>query len=184
MPLLEGRAPARPRKVPLPVNLRRSPGPGGRAAARPSKLLLFCLAVFLFGESPLAAEDNLWSAVLIASNEKQPKETPPQLGLSSERLKRVLGYNQFEILGAATTTIADKVERTLSPTEHFSLTLKARRSTAKAARGGYMLDLELFHDKKQLVETEARLAPDSPLFIRGPMHARGQILIVLKVGGN
>ena len=30
-------------------------------------------------------------------------------------------------------------------------------------------------------ETEAKLAPDSPLFIRGPLHARGLILIVLQV---
>ncbi len=51
----------------------------------------------------------------------------------------------------------------------------------KEARGGYLLNLELFHDKQQLVETEAKIAPESPLFIRGPLHARGQILFVVLV---
>jgi hypothetical protein len=31
------------------------------------------------------------------------------------------------------------------------------------------------------VQTEAKLGANSPILIRGPMHARGQLIIVLKV---
>ncbi len=127
------------------------------------------------------AEDKIWSAVLLASNSKQPKAPPAPLGPVCKRLRNLLGYNQFEILGSTTNTIGDDVERWLVPTEHFWLNVKARQASAKEARGGYLLNLELFQDKRSLVETEAKLAPDSPLFIRGPLHARGQILVVLLV---
>lgn len=143
-------------------------------------------ASFVFVGLILAAarsdgEDKIWSAVIIASNVDKPKEAPPPLRAVGERLKKVLGYNQLEILGSATTEIDERVERWLVPTKHFWLRAKARRSNAKEARGGYLLNLQLFHDERQLVETEAVLAPDSPLFIRGPLHARGQLLIVLQV---
>ena len=125
--------------------------------------------------------DKIWSAVVIATNVSEPTASPVALRPVSERLRRVLGYNQFEILGSATSEIDDRVERWLVPTKHFWLNVKARRTKSKEARGGYLLNLQLFHDRRPLVETEAKLAPDSPLIIRGPLHARGQILIVLQV---
>lgn len=129
----------------------------------------------------LRGEDKIWSAVVLASNATHPKDPPAQLVAISSRLKRVFGYNQFEILGSSTMSIEDQVERRLDPTEHFSLNIKARRASAKEARGGYLLNLELYHDKRQLVQSEAKLAPGSPLFFRGPLHASGQILIVLQI---
>ncbi len=144
--------------------------------------LAFCLFVALIFAAPRArAEDKIWSAVLVASNSANPKPPPPQLEAVNARIKKIFGYNQFEILGSRTETIDDDVERWLVPTDHFWLNVKARHASAKEARGGYLLNLELFHDKRSLVETEAKLAPDSPLFIRGPLHARGQILVVLLV---
>ncbi|MDB6153828.1 MAG: hypothetical protein JWL90_2281 [Chthoniobacteraceae bacterium] len=145
------------------------------------KILRSALFLILLASVSARAEDKIWSAVVIASNVGTPREAPAQLLPVINRLKRVFGYNQFEILGSTTTTIDDQVERWLIPTEHFWLNVKARHASAKEARGGYLLNLQLFHDKRQLVETEAKLAPDSPLFIRGPLHARGQILIVLQV---
>ena len=144
---------------------------------------LFCLvASATFLAAPAArAQDRIWSAVLIASNERQPKEAPAQLRTVSGRFKRVIGYNQLELLGSTTTTIDEKEERWLVPSENFWMSIRARRAAAKEARGGYLLNLQLFHDKRQLIETEAKLAPDSPLFIRGPMHARGQLFFVLQV---
>lgn len=146
-----------------------------------ARLLLLFLAATLAVAAPSRAEDKIWSAVVIASNSAKPKDPPAALGPVCARLTRMLGYNQFEILGSTTTTIDDRVERWLVPTDHFWLNVKARRASSVEARGGYLLNLELFHDKRQLVETETKLAPDSPLFIRGPLHARGQILIVLLV---
>jgi hypothetical protein len=143
-------------------------------------VLLFAIGLALT-TSRVSGGDKIWSAVIIASNAEKPKESPTPLRPVSERLKRLLGYSQLEILGSCTEEIDDCVEKWLLPTRQFSLKVKARRSNAVAARGGYLINLQLFQEKRQLVETEAMLAPDSPLFIRGPLHARGQILIVLQV---
>jgi hypothetical protein len=43
----------------------------------------------------------------------------------------------------------------------------------------YNLQISLVHDKQPIVDTQTKLPQDSPLIIRGPMHARGQVLIVL-----
>ena len=144
--------------------------------------LILCVACL--GEivrAPAQADDKIWSAVVLSSNADKPSDAPAALRTVAERLKRVVGYNQLRILGSATKEIDDQKECWLVPTQHFSLKVKARRANAKAARGGYLINVHLFHDKRQLLETEAMLAPNSPLFIRGPLHARGQLLIVLKV---
>ena len=147
-------------------------------------LLAFIVAVLcvLRIAAPAAiGEDQIWSAVVLSSNADTPCETPaPLLGVA-DRIKRVVGYNQLQILGSATKAIDEQSECWLIPTKAFSLKIKARRANAKAARGGYLINLHLYHDKRELLESEAMLAPNSPLFIRGPLHARGQILIVLKV---
>ncbi len=144
--------------------------------------LIFGIAFALLITLPRAgAEDKIWSAVLLASNVAQPKAPPAELDAVCKRLRNLLGYNQVEIIGSATAKIDDMAEVQLAPTSHFSMDVKARRSSAKEARGGYLLNLQLFHDKQQLVDTEAKIAPESPLFIRGPMHARGQILFVVLV---
>jgi len=125
--------------------------------------------------------DKIWSAVVLATNDPSPKEPPPALRGCAARLKRVFGYNQFEIIGSAAQKIEDRTEQWLVPSEHFRLAVRARRSRSIEARGGYLLNLQLFHDKRALVDTEAKLAPGSPLVIRGPQYGKGQILFVLQV---
>jgi hypothetical protein len=124
---------------------------------------------------------HIWSAVLIASNAAKPKDPPPELRAIAPRLKRVFGYNQFEICGEDQAPIEDGAERKLTPTRAFWIDLKARRASIKEARGGYLLNLRLYQNEKPIVDTVALIAPESPLFFRGPMHAKGQILIVLQV---
>ena len=138
-------------------------------------------ASFALAAQPAGAADKIWSAVLLASNAEHPKDPPAPLRPVAERIKRVIGYNQLEILGSSIEELDERAQKWLLPTERFFLKVKARRCNARKARGGYLVNLQLFHDKRELVETEAMLAPDSPLFIRGPLHARGQILIVLQV---
>ena len=129
----------------------------------------------------MRAEDRLWSAVIVASNVAQPKDPPAELKPIAARLKRVFGYNQFEIVGTDVKPVGDGAEKTLAPTLSFWMNVKARHASVREARGGYLLNLELYQDKRPLVDTVAMIAPESPLFFRGPMHARGQILIVLQV---
>ncbi len=130
---------------------------------------------------PAKAEDKIWTAVVLATNAASPKETPKELRDSLPKLKRVFGYNQFEVIGSASEKIEHGSELRLTPTQSFWLQAKARRATSKEARGGYLLSLQLFNEKRQLVDTEARLAPGSPLFIRGPEYGKGQIVFALMV---
>ena len=137
--------------------------------------LLISLAAFA------QAEDKIWTAVVLATNVESPKETPKELRASLPKLKRVFGYNQFDVIGSASEKIEDGSALRLTPTQSFWIQAKARRATSKEARGGYLLSLQLFNEKRQLVDTEARLAPGSPLFIRGPEYGKGQIVFALMI---
>jgi hypothetical protein len=130
---------------------------------------------------PALATDRIWSALVLATNAPTPKEPPPELREFAPRLKRIFGYNQFELAGSVLEVIDEQTESWLVPSQLFSLSIKARRSTSKEARGGYLLNLQLFQEKRPLVDTEAKLAPGSPLFIRGPQYGKGQLIIVLQV---
>ena len=140
-------------------------------------LLLALLACPAFG---VRAEDKLWSAVMLATNAAQPKAAPAELSEFAPRLKRSFGYNQMELIGSASASLGTD-ETLLAPTPNFSFKVRARRTTSKEARGGYLLNLQLFMDKRMLVDTEVKLAPGSPFFIRGPQSGKGQIIIVLQV---
>jgi len=129
----------------------------------------------------LPGQDTIWSGVVIARNVPSPQPPPTELREFAGRLKRVFGYNQFELFGSASNPISDRTERWLVPSKSFWLGVNARRAVSKEARGGYLLSVQLFQDKRPLLDTEAKLAPGSPLFIRGPMYGSGQLIIVLQV---
>lgn len=125
------------------------------------------------------AEDRVWSAVVLASNAPRgglPMPAPTELAPFAPRLAKIFGYEQFEILGSATKVMDGQTERWLVPTQNFWVGAKASRQA-----GGYLLDLEFFHDKRRILETRAKLGPKSPLFVRGPMHARGQLIVVFEI---
>jgi len=129
----------------------------------------------------VASGDRVWSALVLATNSADPKPAPPELKALAPRMKRVFGYNQFELAGSASQAIGNQQESWLVPSKSFSLGLRARRAMSKEAQGGYLLWLQFFQDKRELVETEVKLAPGSPLFIRGPQYGKGQLIVVLQV---
>jgi hypothetical protein len=127
------------------------------------------------------AQDRIWSGLVFATNDSNPKEPPSELREFAPRLKRVFGYNQFELKGSAAKPIDADGESWLVPSDNFWLSVRARRAVSKEARGGYLLDVHLYQDHRPLVATETKLAPGSPLFIRGPACGKGQLIIVLQV---
>ena len=125
------------------------------------------------------ADEKVWSALILASDPargEKPKEPPADIAPFAAKLTKVFGYEQFEILGSATKAMDNQTERWLVPSQNFWVGAFAQRAAA-----GYLLKLELFHDKRKIVETEAKLAAGTPLFIRGPMHARGQLIVVFEI---
>jgi hypothetical protein len=131
--------------------------------------------------APAAASNRIWSGLVLATNAENPKPAPPELQEFAPRMKRVFGYNQFQLAGSATQEITDQTEKWLVPSKKFKLGLKGRRALSKEAQGGFLLSLQLFQDERSLVDAEVKLAPGSPLFIRGPQCANGQLIIVLQV---
>lgn len=144
-----------------------------------SKPAFLIVSLMLAASVPGIAEDKVWSAVILASNAKKgehPKVPPSEIAPYVPKLGKFFGCDQFEILGSATKAMDGQVERWLVPMQNFWLGAKATRQTS-----GYLLDLEFFHDKRRILETTATLGPRSPLFIRGPMCARGQLIMVFEV---
>jgi hypothetical protein len=129
----------------------------------------------------LEQHDKIWSAVIVATSVDKPKEPPTELREFASRLKKVFGYNQFELAGSATEEIDELTENWLLPSPVFPLSVTARRAVSREVRGGYVLNMKVFQGKEHVVDTEVKLAPGSPLFIRGPLYGKGQIIIALQI---
>ncbi len=126
-----------------------------------------------------AADDKVWSAVVLGSNVKEGDKATPlpsELAKFAPQLSKCFGYDQYRILGSATKAMDGVVERWLVPTQNFWVS-----ATATREQGGYLVNMEFFHDKRSLVSAKAMLSPGSPIFVRGPVHVRGQIIMVFEV---
>ncbi|MEO6741606.1 MAG: hypothetical protein ABIP20_15280 [Chthoniobacteraceae bacterium] len=126
-----------------------------------------------------AVGEKVWSAVVLASNARKgerPAAVPAELAPFASKLTNFLGCNQLELLGSATKAMDGQTERWLVPTQNFWVGAKATRE-----HGGYRVNMEFFHDKRPLLTAEVMLGPGSPVFVTGPKHARGQIIMVFEV---
>ena len=125
------------------------------------------------------AEDEIWSAMVLASNPpagQEPAPPPPELAPYAKRLSKAFNFEQFEILGSASKAMGGGQERWLVPSPTFMLGAQAKPEGA-----GYRIALELYQEKRRIVQTQARLGLQSPLFIGGPRHARGQLIVVFEI---
>jgi hypothetical protein len=126
-----------------------------------------------------AVGDKVWSAVVLASNVKSGQRAAPvapELAPYVARLSKFFGYDQFEVLGSTTKVIEGPAEHWLVPTPNFWV-----GATATRKGGIYRMNMEFFHDKRRLFEAEFMLDTKSPVFIRGPVHVRGQVIMVFEV---
>jgi len=131
---------------------------------------------------PLHAEEIIWSGLIYATNEEKPGEKPApvavEMGRLSGKLKRVFGYKQFRLVSQHRAPMkSDKSKKWLLPGKPFSLSVHSDTSTP----AGYKLDLELFQEKRLLVKTGATVKRGSPILIKGPQCAQGQLIIALAV---
>lgn len=123
------------------------------------------------------ASENVWSGIVIANNVVQPESTPTELTRIEGTLKALFGYNQFKLIGQASKTLRSGEEDWIAASKYFSLHVDSKNATA----AGYLLDLQLFQEKKLLLETEAKLSKRSPLVIKGPQIGDGLLLLLLVV---
>lgn len=138
---------------------------------------LVLLSAFAGKTAARAQGDTLYGALVMASNVEHPAEPPPEIRPELENLRAVFGYNEFVTLGQTRKPVLDGTEDWLVSSPKFFL----RVDTKNPAPGGYALALQLFREDRVIARAKVRLARDSPLFIRGPMVARGQLIILLKI---
>jgi hypothetical protein len=171
-----------------------------------TRALCTLLAILAFGAVALVAQESgairtnittttpptpsatpstkVWTALVLATNadnSKAPSPAPVELREFVPKMKKVFGYNQFQLIGSSSKEIGDRTPSRMEPSKSFWMTLTSRRTLSKEAQGGALLSVQLNRDDRSILESEVKLAPDSPLFIRGPQYGNGQLIIVLKV---
>lgn len=141
-------------------------------------LVVFGVVIALaFSAVAARASENVWSGLVIANNVPQPEPTPPELMRIQQTLKNLFGYNQFKLIGQSEKKLTKGDENWMATSKYFALKVDSKGERDS----GYLLDLQLFQEKKLLLETEAKLSKRSPLVIRGPQVGDGQLLLVLAV---
>jgi hypothetical protein len=136
--------------------------------------LFFAFALVLSTATASRAAETVWSGLVIAENVEQPQPIPPELAGLERPLRRLFGYNQFQVIGQSRKALQTGQEDWLATSKFFRLHVDARGES----KAGYVLNLKLFKEKELLLETDAKLSK-RPLLIKGPQVGRGQLLLVL-----
>src|SRR4029453_4807433 len=139
--------------------------------------LAVVISVLCLTTPALQAAERVWSGLVMAENVTQPQAIPAELTRIEGSLKKLFGYNQFQVIGRSQKTLKTGQEDWLATSKFFGLHVDAQgESTA-----GYVLNLKLYKEKELLLETDAKLSKRSPLIIKGPQVGSGQLLLVLVV---
>jgi hypothetical protein len=137
-------------------------------------------AVLLFTVAPPgahAAGDRIWGALVLATIENSATPVPESLKELAPPNKKIFGYNSLYLLGEKKRDLFLGSERWLVPTKEFFFKVRCLSQELTS----YLLRIELYREKNLLVTTEAKLAKDAPLYIRGPQWGRGLLIFVLEV---
>jgi hypothetical protein len=121
-------------------------------------------------------EALVWSALLIATNEKEPSRAPSELRRLEDRMRRVFGYNQFKVIEEAENRVSKQGERWFVPTEQMYLGM---RLLGDPKQDRQAVNLKIWRKNQLLVDADATIRPGSPLFVRGPLKGRGQLIFVI-----
>ncbi|MGA7881724.1 MAG: hypothetical protein WCC08_11935 [Terrimicrobiaceae bacterium] len=124
-----------------------------------------------------AGGDRIWSALLLATKEDPPGPVPKALEKFAPSIRKIFGYNSLYLLGEKKRDLISGGEEWLVPSKEFFFKVQclSREETF------YLLRIELYRAKNLLVTTEAKLARDAPLYIRGPAWGKGHLIFVLEV---
>ena len=124
-----------------------------------------------------AEGDRIWSALVLATKENPPSAIPSRAGEVRAAIKKIFGYNSLYLLGEKKRDLFSGGEEWLVPSKEFFFKVQCLSQGATS----YTLRIELYRDKSLLLTTEAKLAKDAPLYIRGPAWGRGQLIFLLEV---
>jgi len=135
--------------------------------------VLYCFAML----SAQSAE-VFWGCMIYASNAGQCNSLPQRLSGYDARMSSAFGYSRFCLVAQRQTPIEAQKEVDLVFSDNLKIILT---SLAGASDGKYLIRLLFVQGEQPVMETQARVSRDSPLFIRGPNWRDGQIIIVVMV---
>jgi hypothetical protein len=92
------------------------------------------------------------------------------------RLGKTHPYKTYQLLGRHTQKVFKEYESWVVPSKELCLKMDSRGPTEN---GGVQLHIQLWQDKKVLVKSDAKLAPDQPIIIGGPKWRKGRLIFVL-----
>ena len=114
---------------------------------------------------------------MLATKETPPPRSQARLEKFAPTIKKIFGYNSLYLLGEKKRDLFSGGEQWLVPSKEFFFKVQCLSRDATS----YTLRIELYRDKNLLVTTEAKLAKDAPLYIRGPEWGSGQLILLLEV---
>jgi len=138
-------------------------------------LLAVTLAWFCAGT--ILASDEIWTALVLATNETPPVEAPRNLKDFSATIAKVFGYNSLYLLGQKKKAFGSGSNEWLVTSKDFFFRVTSLDQTP----AHYRLQLELYREKELLLTSEAELRRDTPLYIHGPQWGKGQLILLVEV---
>lgn len=123
------------------------------------------------------AEDNIWAALVLATNEHPAKTPPKQIAPYEHGLHTVFGFNTFYLLGEKTQKLSEGQGEWIVPSKVVFLKVRCLDQNATS----YTVQLDLFVRKKSVVTSKVKLARGAPLYIRGPAWGKGRLVFILEV---
>jgi hypothetical protein len=141
-------------------------------------LVLLFFAFFGLPLLPAVAAENFWGCLIYASDTAECNSLPERLRGYEARMSSAFGYSRFCLIAQRQTTFQTQGETGLA----FSADLKiVLTSLTGGSDGKYLIRLLFLQSEDPVMETQARVSRNSPLFIRGPNWRDGQIIIVVMV---
>jgi hypothetical protein len=136
--------------------------------------------LILFGCSVACASgaENFWGCLIYASNGGQCNCLPDRLNGYDKRMSRAFGYSRFCVIAQRQKALQAQKETGLIFSDDLRVVLV---SMSNVSEDQYLISLLVVEGAKPIMETQARVSRDSPLFIRGPDWRDGQIIIVVMV---
>jgi len=135
------------------------------------------LLVAVLSIAPLHADDDAFAALVLATNEADDRPTPKKLEPFVDDLSRIFGYNTFYLLGSDQEDIFEGAEEWFVPSDQFFI----KTTILERLEAHYRVKVELYQKRKKVLEVEAKLAMNAPLYIRGPQWGKGQLIMLFSI---
>ena len=135
------------------------------------------LFIMMLRRVDAAAGDRIWSALVLATVEASAAPVPATLKRFAPTINEIFGHNSLYLIGEKKRDLFEGGEEWLFPSKEFFFKVRCLSQELTS----YLVRIELYREKNLLVTTEAKLAKEAPLYIRGPQWGRGLLIFVLEV---